>query len=190
MRTYLPYSDFAQCAECFTMKRLTKQRHDALEILYLLSGRNHPERGDRFMYNSPPKKVWQHCPLVLIQYGLALCAEYEKRTGKPDPVRSRFVARDEWFRRRGGITVRQETLPKYFESETMQRSHRAILARQDAAHYAKYGFERDPDDEKIFYWPVEEAVAEFETPTINDSWSDDDGCDCESCLAARNGDDF
>ena len=170
------------------MKRLTKQRHDALEILYLLSGRNHPERGDRFMYNSPPKKVWQHCPLVLVQYGLALCDEYEKRTGKPDPVRVRFEQRDRWFRDRGGPAARTTERPRYFDSETMQHSHRAILARQDESHYAEYGFERDPDDEKIFYWPVEEAVAEFENPRIDYSWSDDDGCDCEACLAAR-GDD-
>lgn len=196
MKTYLPYADFDKCAECFTTKRLTKQRHDAMEILYLLSGRNHPTRGDRFMYNSPPKKVWQHCPLALCEYVLALCDEYEKRTGKPDPIRSRCESRQRWFKDRGGPMSRM-TNPTFLGSESMQRSHQAILARQDEQHYAEYGFVRCPDDEKVFYWPVDEAVAQYECPQpewvddnddTEDTFDDDGGCDCEACLAARDGD--
>jgi hypothetical protein len=194
MRTFLPYADFAKCAECFTMKRLTKQRHDAMEIIYLLSGRNHPTRGDRFMYNSPPKKVWQHCPLTLCQYVLALCDEYEKRTGKPDPIRERCIGRQTWFINRGGRMSRLTT-PNFLASESMQNSHRAILARQDEQHYEKFGFVRCPDDEKVFYWPVDEATAQYDDPTPDlDLGSDDDDshgddyCDCEACCSARDGD--
>lgn len=193
MRTFLPYDDFAKCAACFTMKRLTKQRHDAMEILYLLSGRNHPSRGDRFMYNSPPKKVWMHCPMVLCQYIFALCDEYEKRTGKVDPVRDRCAQRQEWFRRRGGPQMRNTAIPEFMHSEAMQRSHRAILARQDEQHYGQFGFERDPDDEKVFYWPVDEADAQYNSGHLeldgefddsHDSDNDDE-CDCEACQEAR-----
>jgi Pyrimidine dimer DNA glycosylase len=162
MRTYLPYASFQQCAECFTLKRLTKQRHDVMEILYLLSGRNHPSRGDRFMYNSPPKKVWQHCPFTLIQYGLALCDEYEKRRdGKPDPIRERLLERQQWFRQQRGEPC-NERRPDFLDSEQMHNSHRAILARQDEQHYEQYGFEREPEDEKVFYWPVEEAARQYD----------------------------
>jgi len=196
-RIYLPFDNYAECAKCFTLKRLTKQRHDVMEVLYMLSGRNHPTRGDHFMYNSPPKKVWQYCPLSLVEYGRALCDEYEARTGKQDPIRDRLDNREDWFRRRGGQMSRRTT-PDFLKLDAMHNSHRAILARQDPDHYAKFGFERDPDDEKVFYWPVEEAKAQYEQGVRlesdedsdepnddgNDDWNDD-YCDCESCQAAR-----
>lgn len=198
MRTYLPYSDFAKCAACFTLKRLIKQRHDVMELLYMLDGQPHPQRGDRFMYNSPPKKVWQYCPLALVRYGEALCAEYEKRKGRLDPIRERLSERRERIQRRG--VDRGE--PQFLSCEAMHKSHRAILARQDAEHYSKFGFERDPDDEKVFYWPVDEANAQYESVAAvsepldgefdddnrddsDDSDFFDDSCDCPSCRLER-----
>jgi hypothetical protein len=167
MRTFMPYPDFAKCAQCFTMKRLTKQRHDVMQILYMLSGRTHPTIHDRFMYNSPPKKVWCQIPFWLIKYGEAMCDEYESRTGKRDPLRDRLQNRREYFEGHGGYD-REQPRPFFLESEAMQKSHRAILARQDAAHYEKFGFVRCPDDEKVFYWPVEEAQGQYEPNAINE----------------------
>jgi hypothetical protein len=181
MRTYLPYSDFRKCAECFSLKRLTKQRHDALEVLYLLSGRRSPNRGSRFMYNSPAVKVWRFCPMVLVHYGLVLCDEYEKRTGKVDPVRDRLARQANWFRRNYGWAALITEPPKFLESEAMQKSHRAILARQEPEHYAKFGFTCDPNDEKVFYWPVEEAETEF--AEIASCCQDE--CNCDACIEAR-----
>lgn len=159
MRIYMPYPDFKDCAKCFTLKRLTKMRHDVMQILYMLSGRNHPSMGDRFFYNSPPKKVWGFVPLTLVDYGLALCSEYESRMNKPDPVRDRLMDRHRWFVRNFGDYSSER--PRFLDSEQMHKSHRAILARQDKKHYAKFGFAVDPDDEKVFYWPVDEAKEQY-----------------------------
>lgn len=148
------------------MKRLTKQRHDVMQILYMLSGRTHPTIADRFMYNSPPKKVWCQIPFVLLDYGYCMCDEYERRTGKPDPIRERLDNRRDYFASTG-INEHPAT-PNFLTSEAMQKSHRAILARQDEQHYAKYGFLRCPDDEKVFYWPVDEAQAQYDPRAIDE----------------------
>ena len=169
MRIYMPYSDFEKCAKCFTLKRLTKMRHDVMQVLYMLSGRNHPSMGDRFFYNSPPKKVWGFVPLVLVDYGFALCSEYERRMKKPDPVRARLSDRQLWFIRNIGNGPDDE--PRFLESVQMHKSHQAILARQDKKHYAQFGFAADPEDEKVFYWPVDESKDHY-APEDEDSEED------------------
>jgi hypothetical protein len=202
MRCYFPFADFTRCAECFDNRRLTKQKHAVMEIIYMLKGQRHPSRGDRFFYNSPARKVWQHYPRTLCEYGLAMCAEWERRTGKSCPVKPRI---QEYLR-----YVRNEMSshePTWVDNLQMHKSHRAILARLEPEHYAKFGWESTPDDEKVFYWPVDEVEAIHGTivrdtrrrenndddndddndrdDTYSDNDDSDSDCSCELCQAAR-----
>jgi hypothetical protein len=174
MFTYLPYSDFAECARCFSTKRLNKQRHEALEVLYMLSDIANPISGRNGFFGSPPKKCWESNVGALIRYGYALCDEWERRMEKPDPCRERFVRFKERFYGEGESGSFRRN-PRWLESQSMHLSHRAILAKQEPEHYAKFGFQRDPADEKVFYWPLAEVERELngdfdpEPPEPNDA---------------------
>ncbi len=191
MRTYLPYADFAKCAACFSNRRLNKQRHDALEILYMIHDIPHPTRGRQGFYNSPPKKCWQNYVGALAAYGLALCAEWSARNEKPDPCRDRF----ERYAKHASAT-----LPPWLNDPAMHRSHQAVLARQEPEHYRD--FVADPEDEKVFYWPnvdVDDHNGDGGNRRTNPYNRDDsdcldsdtppddyvEGCECEACDYAR-----
>ena len=68
MQTFLPYADFKQSAQCLDMKRLGKQRVEALQIHNIVSGK----RTSGGWMNHPAVAMWQGHAEALADYHNAM----------------------------------------------------------------------------------------------------------------------
>jgi len=113
MQTFLPYADFAASAAALDRQRLGKQR---VEVLQLLKG-SWP--------NHPASKMWRGHQLALVQYGLAVCVEWQRR-GYADTCAMKIAA---------FILPIDTGLPSWLGDPTFHLSHRSNLVRKLPGHY-------------------------------------------------------
>jgi hypothetical protein len=113
MQTFLPYADFAASAAALDRQRLGKQR---VEVLQLLKG-SWP--------NHPASKMWRGHRLALVQYGLAVCAEWRRR-GYADTCTTKIAA---------FIPPADMGLPSWLGDPAFHLSHRSNLVRKLPEHY-------------------------------------------------------
>jgi hypothetical protein len=133
MQTFLPYPDFAQSARCLDRQRLGKQRVEALQIVRTL-------RHGGGWRNHPAVAMWRSHENWLIDYGLAICAEWTRR-GYVDTCAAQLVAES---------SHDEQPLPWWFGLDEMHRSHRSNLLRKNPEWYAQFW---DEVDSLPYYWP-------------------------------------
>ncbi|NUW36969.1 MSMEG_6728 family protein [Nonomuraea sp. SMC257] len=149
MQTFLPYPDFAHCAEVLDLRRLGKQRVEALQILRALTV---PGYGWR---HHPAVRMWAGYEEALARYGLEVCRRW-CAAGRQDTCAgtiSREVAEH-----CGHRTVRVQPdlaadgeLPPWLGDAALHLSHRSALLRKDPAFYEPL-FGAEPDD-LPYVWP-------------------------------------
>jgi hypothetical protein len=135
VQTFLPYPDFAASARVLDVRRLGKQRVEALQIFRALTV---PTYGWK---HHPAVKMWAGYEEALIRYGLAMCLEWTD-AGRADTVAATLMA--EW----GGVPREQ---PELAAAGELPPSHQSSLVRKDPAHY-RPAFADVPDDLE-YVWP-------------------------------------
>ena len=138
MQTFLPVPDFAATAAVLDDVRLGKQRVEAYQIVRTLDG---VTKGWR---NHPAVRMWRGYEPALLQYGIAICDEWDRR-GYPDTVRDKLAVH---LREQGAPVL----APAWLGNEQFHASHRSNLLRKDPDWYGRFGWTESPD--LPYYWPV------------------------------------
>lgn len=152
MQTFLPYADFDRSARSLDLRRLGKQRVEAIQVV---RGVTVPGYGWR---HHPAVKMWRGHLEALGRYGLT-CAEVWVELGHADTTAATIAADVA----SGGVTtIRSQAdlaaagaLPPWLGDEDFHRSHRSSLLRKDPDFYGPL-FPGVPDD-LPYVWPSPEA---------------------------------
>jgi hypothetical protein len=132
MQTFIPYTDFDECARALDYRRLGKQRVECKQIL------NAIERGKGGWANHPATRMWRGYEPALRQYMRAIILEWIARGYKnnmdiPEPE--------------------DYELPPWWGREEIHASHRSALLEKDFEfYYEKWGWEDEPRIDYV--WPV------------------------------------
>jgi hypothetical protein len=150
LQTFVPYADFARCAQVLDDRRLGKQR---VEVLQLIRATTWPDYGWR---HHPAALMWKGYEEALGAYGIAICAEWCRR-GKQDTcdvkIRADLTTAGIPKVRTQRQLQRAKRLPPWWGDEAVHRSHRSSLLRKDPEHYGPQ-FEPDLPDDLDYVWPV------------------------------------
>lgn len=130
MQTFLPFPNFRESAHVLDVKRLGKQRVEALQLI----------RGS--WPNHPASKMWRGYEWWLGVYGLCVCEEWRSR-GYKDTCFDKILHEMRNF-------VPGE-VPPWFGNESFHASHRSNLLRKNPQHYSKFFQEID---DLPYIWPV------------------------------------
>lgn len=155
MQTFLPYPDFSDTAAVLDVRRLGKQRVEALQVLRALTV---PGYGWR---HHPAVTMWSGYTEALARYGLDICAAW-RATGRADTVadtlrhESRTGSRSE-VRSQVALAAAGE-LPPWLGWEPLHRSHQSALLRKDPDHYRPWFGDEVPAD-LPYVWPVSDRAA-------------------------------
>ena len=131
MQTFLPYSNFVECANVLDYKRLGKQRIEALQILRILIGHSKSNAWK----NHPAVKMWEGSELYLAEYLNACIIEWIKRGYKNTIIIPSFD--------------KSSNIPTWLGDERLHSSHRASLLMKNPNWYNKFQWKEEP---KIQYW--------------------------------------
>jgi hypothetical protein len=149
VQTFLPLPSFTASARILDLRRLGRQRVEALQIL---RGLTVPGYGWR---HHPAVKMWAGYEEALVRYGIDVCQVW-RLDGHADTCEATLVA--DFTRATGVAGVRtQETLaeagelPPWLGLEAFHRSHQSALVRKNPGHYRRW-FPRVPDD-LPYVWP-------------------------------------
>lgn len=129
VQTFLPYPDYEKSAKVLDNKRLGKQRVECVQLVRTLRGMTEGWR------NHPAAKMWAGHENALIEYGIAICAEWRSK-GYRDHQAS--VLQSLWQPQPNNI--RTYHYPKWMGDEAFHASHRSNLLRKDPEFYGKYGW--------------------------------------------------
>lgn len=133
MQTFLPTTDFEECANILDFRRLGKQRVEAQQILNALQ----PESASKWK-NHPAVKMWRGYELALTVYRNVMIKEWISR-GYNNSMEILEV--DDWYKP-----------PYWFGNPKLHSSHRAALLAKDYEYYSQFGWKETP---KIkYWWPV------------------------------------
>ncbi len=148
MQTFLPYPNFARCAEVLDPRRLGKQRVEVLQIMRAITVPNYGWR------HHPAAKQWKGYEEALAAYGVAVCREWCRR-GHADTCDLKI--RQE-LAKLGITTVREQAalekagaLPPWLGDEAFHRSHRSSLLNKDPEWYRDVFTDVPPD--LPYVWP-------------------------------------
>lgn len=148
MQTFLPYDDYARCAQVLDRQRLGKQRVEVLQLLKALAGET------KGWANHPAAKMWRGHERALTVYGIAMCREWKQR-GYKDTCEEKIFAYRDRFAPMSIMT------PHWMGNDDFHASHRAVLLDKDFDFYSQYGwgeFPAEPDDKgsykDTYVWPV------------------------------------
>lgn len=158
MQTFLPYDDFARSARALDVKRLGKQRVEAIQVVRALT------RAGYGWAHHPAALMWRGHEEALGRYGLTCCEVWTER-GFGDTCAATIAAD---LREAGVAMIRTQgelaeagALPPWLGDEGFHLSHRSALLRKEPEHYASL-FPDTPDD-LPYVWPVRsEATIEAE----------------------------
>jgi len=139
MQTFLPYTDYLQCAVVLDNKRLGKQRVESWQIVKALSD---PRYG---WQHHPAVKMWRNYEWQLIQYTYAIIDEWTHNRGFHDTVRDQIAQHQALFQ------FPPCNVPPWLD-ERVCLSHQSNLLRKDPFHYTKY-FPSVPNNIP-YHWPI------------------------------------
>ncbi|SFB19311.1 hypothetical protein SAMN05216266_10628 [Amycolatopsis marina] len=149
MQTFLPVPDFAETARILDVRRLGKQRVEALQLLRALTVPGHGWR------HHPAAAMWAGYEEALTRYGLEICAHWSAG-GRADTCAASL--RTDLRVALGRTTVRDVTelsaageLPPWIGDADFHRGHQSALVRKDPGHYRAW-FPGVPDD-LPYVWP-------------------------------------
>lgn len=131
----------ARLAAVLDRRRLGKQRVEVLQILRTLAGESAGWK------NHPAVRMWRGWEHALIDYGLAVCAEWRHR-GYEDSCGRRIAQLGSQFHHQG-----RPPRPPWLGDELFHLSHRSNLLRKEPAWY-RPAWPDDPDD-LPYAWPLE-----------------------------------
>ncbi len=148
MQTFLPFADFEASARALDLKRLGKQRVEAIQVVRALTV---PGYGWR---HHPAAKMWRGYEEALGRYGLTICEVWVEK-GFDDTCAATIVA-DLAVAGVGPIRSYAEleaagALPAWLFDEAFLLSHRSSLVRKDPEFYGPQ-FPDVPDD-LPYVWP-------------------------------------
>lgn len=149
MQTFLPLPDFDESARLLDVRRLGKQRVEALQVL---RGLTVPGYGWR---RHPAVLMWAGYEEALVRYGIQVCLRW-RGLGHTDTCEA-TLRKD--LRESLGITEPRlqaelaETgdLPPWLGDEEFHRSHRSALVRKDPDFYGPLFPDVPPD--LPYVWP-------------------------------------
>jgi len=141
MQTFMPYPDFKETASSLDMKRLGKQRVEAMQILQVLAGMNKTKAWT----NHPAVKMWHGYEAALAQYAYAICDEWIGR-GYKDTCKEKIK---EIIKSKYGKA--EVVLPRWIGNNAFHRSHKSNLIRKKPEWYEKM-FGKMPND-LPYIWP-------------------------------------
>jgi hypothetical protein len=149
VQTFLPCPDFVESAEVLDLRRLGKQRVEAIQVLRALTV---PGYGWR---HHPAAAMWAGYEEALVRYGVDVCAVW-CAAGRADTCRTTLKA--DLAAATGVTTVRTQPqlerageLPPWLGEPSFHRSHQSALVRKDPEHYGPL-FPGVPDD-LPYVWP-------------------------------------
>ncbi|MER7166566.1 MSMEG_6728 family protein [Micromonospora sp. NPDC000207] len=150
MQTFLPYPDFLASARVLDVKRLGKQRVEAIQVL---RGLTRPGYGWR---NHPAVKMWAGYEEALVRYGLDMCTVW-CAPGRADTCATTLTT--DFAEACGPVRIRGQAelaeageLPPWLGRDDLHRSHRSSLLRKDPDHYGPFFGDTTPPDLE-YVWP-------------------------------------
>lgn len=153
MQTFLPYPSFERSARSLDLRRLGKQRVEAIQVVRAATW-----PGYRWA-NHPVAQMWKGYEEALGCYGFACCAVWTEQ-GFSDTCQL-TIATD--LRSFGIPLVRTQAelaeagaLPPWLGDDAVHRSHQSALVRKDPDYYRAL-FPDVPDD-LPYHWPVRSAA--------------------------------
>ena len=139
MNTFMPYPTLVRSVQCLDMKRLCKQRVEALQIFRIVTG-------------ITPNSGWKHHPAVKMWMGY------------PGPIAHYMnLCIQEWIHRGYKNTMTLHPLdvyimkyPWWLGNKAFHASHRSNLLRKNPVWYSQFGW-TDPDN-LPYIWPTKEEI--------------------------------
>jgi Pyrimidine dimer DNA glycosylase len=154
MQTFLPSPDFGESARILDVRRLGKQRVEAIQVLRALLV---PGYGWR---HHPAAAMWSGYEEALVRYGLEVCAVW-CQAKNADTCAATLV--DDLVRGTGIEGARTQPklaaageLPPWLGDEAFHRSHQSALVHKDPEHYRRH-FPDVPDD-LPYVWPASDRA--------------------------------
>ncbi|MFH8336401.1 MSMEG_6728 family protein [Streptomyces sp. AM6-12] len=150
MQTFLPDPDFRRSAQLLDLRRLGKQRVEALQVL---RGLTVPGYGWR---RHPAVRMWSGYEEALVRYGLEVCRVW-RELGHQDSCAASLVAGygavhpHTGVRDQAALAAAGE-LPPWLGDRAFHRSHQSALVRKDRDTYGS-AFPGVPDD-LPYVWPA------------------------------------
>lgn len=139
VNTFLPFPDYNKSAKALDVKRLGKQRVEALQILKANLGKTQGWR------NHPAAVMWRGYEGQLFLYTVAICERWIKLGYKDTCLQQAMELCKE-------IPADRYKRPWWLGKRAFHRSHRSNLKRKDITHYKFPG----PDD-LPYVWPREDG---------------------------------
>lgn len=139
MQTFVPHPDLTACAAALDLRRLGKQIIEARQIGRAITD---PTYG---WQNHPAVNMWRESLPGLLAYADAMATEWRLRRGKDHGA---------WINMQADhpdVAPDPDSLPLWWGSADVHRSHRAALYRKDPQHYAAYSADSDAHDDYV--WP-------------------------------------
>lgn len=154
MQTFLPFSDFDECARVLDSKRLNKQIRESKQILCAIiadqpARRERQRKWGKFYPNHPAVKMWRGHQLALIDYTLAMIEEFRRRGGQDR------VNVQRWFERVASMLSAwgySKDTPWWLGEEELHASHRSNLLKKEPDWYCK--FDWTEGDGLPYWWPT------------------------------------
>jgi hypothetical protein len=154
MQTFLPCREFGESARTLDIRRLGKQRVEAIQVLRALTV---PGYGWR---HHPAAAMWAGYEEALVRYGLDVCETWCGQN-RADTCAATLVA--DLASGTGLTTIRTQAelasageLPPWLGDAAFHRSHQAALVRKDPAHYRPL-FPDVPED-LPYVWPASDRA--------------------------------
>ena len=166
MQTFLPFPDFTASAHALDLKRLGKQRVEAIQVLRGLTQTGYGWR------HHPAVKMWHGYEEALVRYGLDMCAVWTA-TGRADTCAATLVTDLQATIGIGTVRLQPELaaagdLPPWLGDEDVHVSHRSALVRKDPDFYRPLFGAGVPDD-LPYVWPVSDRPSALATPRTDPS---------------------
>jgi hypothetical protein len=143
MQTFSPYPDFKQTAKALDLKRLGKQRVEAMQILQTLTGLNK----SKAWTNHPAVKMWRGYEVALAHYAYAICDEWTSH-GYKDTCKDKIKAIVAKYH-----ADKPLVMPPWLGRKDFHDSHKSNLVRKKPEHYKPIFGEISPLMEYV--WPQE-----------------------------------
>ena len=129
MQTFLPYPDFRETFKCLDMKRLGKQRSEAIILIEAITTGNGWSK-------HPASKMWNGYKNALIEYYNLCIAEWVSRGYNNNMQMFPF----------GNVIY-----PPWLGNPEFHSSHRSNLLRKDPSYYGQFGW-TEPNN-LPYIWP-------------------------------------
>lgn len=145
LQTYLPVPDFEESAKLLSNRHLERQRRDVYTILEVLAGLRDNWR------NRPAVAMWRGSELVLFEYGIKMCREWQAR-GNRDEMEERILSFVQDSMVVGIWTPdNNQEMPWWLGNPGFHLSHKSNLIREEPEHYRRLW--PDVSDNLPLVWP-------------------------------------